>query len=125
MTTLVFTVNNRKTKGRPLYPRRYNRIKLSKAELHAKRDASRVKWEDINGEIEDWYSRTVQLANDLGEWYGHQARFFLDRMYFRGAKVWHCTKTNAYNAWSSKKMAEVNKGTHHSSCSDACVSCVT
>ena len=119
---ITFVVNNRRVNG-VLQGRRRRRApirrQISPAERKRRREASQQNSDSLNREIESWFQMTLKIANELGERFNHQARWVLDKMFYRGVHIKKRNKTNAWNAWASKMCEEVNAGKYSVLLSDS------
>lgn len=67
----------------------------------------------IDDAVAEWYTYTLAKADNLGKIFNKKPRYFLDISFQGGVKmVTHNNKTNAYNAFKSLKVTELNEGTH-------------
>jgi hypothetical protein len=65
----------------------------------------------IDEAVAEWYSYTLEKADDLGKRFNKKPRYFLDIFFQGGAKmVTHNSKTNSFNAFKSLKAIELNEG---------------
>jgi hypothetical protein len=64
--------------------------------------------------VAEWRAQTDQKAQELAEQLGKTKQYVLNAMMNDGASlVRHREKTNAFNAFKSVRMAQINEGSSH------------
>ena len=90
------------------------RAPLTSEERQEKQAARKLKQEQIDAAVGEWFTYTYAKATELAERFGRTQRHFLDTFFQGGAHmVHHQENVNAYNAFKSEKAAECRERTYY------------
>ncbi|KAJ6573776.1 hypothetical protein DFH09DRAFT_915771, partial [Mycena vulgaris] len=86
------------------------RAPLTAEQKKEKHDDSEKTRSAMDEGIQEWFTSTMEKAEELAVRFDKKPRYFLDVFFQGGARMVHCQeKINPYNAFKSEKAAEVRK----------------